>query len=382
MRKMDVVVIGGGIIGTSCAYYLAKSGFDVTLIEKGSLCEEASKACQGHLFLWELPAINIQLAKHSKRLYQQLADELDIDFELRPTGSMTIADDEAGMETLRGTLAQLRQAGVTCELLSREEFLKREPHVSPHIAGGAYFPEDAQVNPLLTTIALAEGAKALGAKICINTEVTGLSIGNDSQIQAVETNNGTIHADYVVNAAGAWSAGVAKFAGVDLPVVPRKGNLMIVEQAPDTLMNCKIIIASGYLDTLTSGNKTAVAANIQQTKEGNLLLGSSREFAGFDKEVDPDVITQIAKRCLHYFPCLAGMHAIRSWAGLRPYSPDMIPIISDTHIKGFYVASGHEGVGITMGPITGLLITQMIRNEQTLLPVEPLSIKRFAAATL
>lgn len=152
----------------------------VTLLEKGSICAEASKACQGHLFLWELPAVNIQLAKQSKILYQQLAEELDIDFALRQTGSMTIADDEAGLQTLRGTLDELRQADVTCELLTREEFLDREPHVSPHIAGGAYFPEDAQVNPLLTTIALTEGAKALGAKVYINTEVTGLSINSSN----------------------------------------------------------------------------------------------------------------------------------------------------------------------------------------------------------
>ncbi len=377
MCKTDVVVIGGGIIGASCAYYLARSGVQVTLIEKASLCSEASNACQGHLYLWELPAVNVQLAKRSKILYQQLAGELDLDLELRPTGSLAIADDEEGLAKLAHTLAEVHAAGAAGELLDREEVLRREPHISPKIAGGAFFPDDAQVNPLLATLALADGARKLGARVCINTDVTGLRIGNDRRIQAVETSNGTVHTDCVVNAAGAWSGGIAGMAGIQLPVVPRKGNLMVVGQVPDAFMNCKIIIASGYLDSLTSGSRVAVAANIQQTKEGNLILGSSREFAGFDKQVDPEVISEIAKRCIRYFPCLAGMHAIRSWAGLRPHSPDLIPIISDTAVKGFLVAGGHEGAGITMGPITGLLISQMVLGTKTELPIEALSIHRF-----
>ena len=121
-----------------------------------------------------------------------------------------------------------------------------------------------------------------------------------------------------------------------------------------------------------------MAANVQQTREGNLLLGSSREFAGFDKNVNPEVLSLIAKRCIRFFPALAGLHTIRSWAGLRPYSPDMLPIISSSPIEGFYVASGHEGVGITMGPITGKLITQLITKQQPDLPVDQLSVERFA----
>jgi glycine/D-amino acid oxidase-like deaminating enzyme len=166
--------------------------------------------------------------------------------------------------------------------------------------------------------------------------------------------------------------------GINIPIVPRRGNILVAEHAPGNFINCQIIIASGYLASLKGDNKVAVAANVQQTREGNLLLGSSREFAGFDKSVNPEVISQIAKRCIRFFPGLAGLQAIRSWAGLRPYSPDMLPIISDSSIEGFYVASGHEGVGITMGPITGKLIMQMITGKETDLPVEQLKVSRFA----
>ena len=166
--------------------------------------------------------------------------------------------------------------------------------------------------------------------------------------------------------------------GINIPVVPRKGNLVLVENVPQDFINCKIIIASGYLASLKGDNKVAVAANVQQTKEGNLLLGSSREFAGFDKAVNPEVISQIAKRCLRFFPQLANMQTYRSWAGLRPYSPDMLPMIGDTDIEGFLVATGHEGCGITMAPITGKMITQIIKKEKTDLPLDKLRVSRFA----
>lgn len=379
MTNPDVVVIGGGIIGCCCAYYLAKQRLKVALVEKGSICSEASKSCQGHLFLWELPAINIKLAKASKKLYEQLYNELDIDFELRNTGSMSIAEKPQDLETLQQTLNELRQAGVECHLLSAKEFIKTEPNVTRDISGGASFPEDGQLNPLLTTIALTQAAKKLGADIRPFTEVTGIELSADnSSIVAVETTKGRIGTKYVINAAGAWSGQIGRMVGINIPVVPRRGNLIVTEQVPDNIINCQIIIASGYLDSLKGENKAAVAANVQQTREGNLLLGSSREFAGFDKNVNPEVISLIAKRCIRFFPVLAGLHTIRSWAGLRPYSPDMLPIISSSPIEGFYVASGHEGVGITMGPITGKLITQLITKQQPDLPVDQLSVERFA----
>ncbi len=379
MANPDVVVIGGGIIGTCCAYYLAKEGLKVTLVERGEICSEASKSSQGHLFLWELPEINIILAKASIKLYWQLNKELNFDIELRNTGSMSIADSPEAFNSLKNTVEELRSAGVVCELLDSGEFTKREPNVTPDIAGGAYFPEDGQLNPLLATIAIAQAAKILGAELKTETGVTGIELSPDkSKVTGVQTNNGKISTKYVVNAAGAWSGKIGEMAGINIPVVPRKGNLIVVENVPDDFINCKIIIASGYLDSLKTDNKVAVAANVQQTTCGNLLLGSSREFAGFNKEVDPEVISEIAKRCLKFFPALENLNTIRSWAGLRPYSPDMIPIISDSPVEGFYIAAGHEGVGITMGPITGKLIAQLITKQKTELPLEQLSVNRFS----
>lgn len=379
MSNPDVVVIGGGIVGSCCAYYLAKAGVKVKLVERGSICSESSKACQGHLFLWEMPAINVNLAKASKKLFWQIKDDVDTDIELRNTGSMSIAEKPQDLETLGKTVKELQSVGVKCEIFDSKELQRRESNIAKDLAGGAFFPEDGQLNPLLTTIAISQAAQRYGAELCCNCEVTGIELSNDKKkVSAVLTTNGKITTKYVVIAAGAWSGQIGEMVGINIPVVPRKGNLLVAEHVPETFVNCKIIIASGYLASLKGDNKIAVAANVQQTREGNLLLGSSREFAGFDKAVNPEVISQIAKRCIRFFPALAGLQTIRSWAGLRPYSPDMLPIISDSAIEGFFVATGHEGVGITMGPITGKLITQMIKKEKTDLPVEQLSVMRFA----
>ena len=379
MSNPDVVVIGGGIVGSCCAYYLAKAGLKVKLVERGSICTESSKACQGHLFLWEMPEINLRLGKAGKNLYWQIKDDVDIDIELRNTGSMSIAEKPEDLETLGKTVKELQALGVPCEIFGAKELQKREPNITKDLAGGAFFPDDGQLNPLLTTIAITKAAQRYGAEITDYCEVTGIELSNDKKkVSAIETTKGKISTKYVVNAAGAWSGQIGEMVGINIPVVPRKGNLLLVENVPQDFINCKIIIASGYLASLKGDSKVAVAANVQQTKEGNLLLGSSREFAGFDKAVNPEVISQIAKRCLRFFPSLSRLQTIRSWAGLRPYSPDMLPIISDSAVEGFLVATGHEGCGITMGPITGKLITQMIKKEKTDLLVEQLTVSRFA----
>ena len=143
------------------------------------------------------------------------------------------------------------------------------------------------------------------------------------------------------------------------------------------MVNCKMMEA-GYTQAVGSDERgLAIAAVVEHTLSGNILLGSSREFAGFDRSVNPDVITAIVARALRFFPRLKSVHAIRTYAGLRPYTPDHRPIIAEADtVKGFCVATGHEGAGICLGPITGRLISQMITGQETELPTEQLSLSR------
>lgn len=378
----DVVVIGGGIVGTSCACYLALAGLKTTLVEKGSIGSGASRAGMSHVVTWEEPEIHLELARYSNRLYAQLAQTLPIDIEYRHEGSLAIVEAPEQMEGMRQTVERLQAWGLPCQVISDQELRELEPNISPDVAGGVFFHEDAQVNPLYATQALAQAARQKGAVIETFTEVIGFEFTPSKQaVTAVVTNKGRIPAGAVVIAAGAWSGLVGQLAGLAVPVSPRKGTLIVTVPVSPNLLRTKIMLAAGYMDAVKSSSEAgiAVAANLQQMPNGNLLLGSSRQFVGFDPATDPNVVALMVQRNLRFFPFLAGITAIRTWAGFRPYTPDLLPIISPVEdLPGLYLACGHEGIGITEGPITGLIISQLITGQKPAIDCGRLSFSRFA----
>ncbi|GAB4480870.1 MAG: FAD-dependent oxidoreductase [Anaerolineales bacterium] len=334
-----------------------------------------------HIVTWEEPEIHLLLSKESKRLYQELSQSLPIDIQYRETGSLALVENPDGMETFQQTIQRLQRWGVRCQILDVVELTKSEPIISPDIGGGVYFEDDAQANPLYTTQALAIAAREHGAIIDPFNEVVSIETSSDSQkILAVQTVKERIPTECVVIAAGAWSSQIGKMVNIEVPVSPRKGTLVITTPLPQDYLNCKIILAAGYMESLKEGTSggIAVAANIQQVANGNLLLGSSRQFVGFDGKVDPKVVSLMMKRNLRFFPDLKRVTALRMWAGFRPYTPDLLPIISEVEqVPGLYIAAGHEGIGITEAPITGKLITQIILKQTPNVPIGPLSYSRF-----
>lgn len=381
MTHPDVVIIGGGIVGCACAYYLAQAGVRIHLVEKGALGSGASKAGMTHVVTWEEPEVHLQLAKASRRLYQELSQVLPLDIQYRETGSIAIVERPEGMASFGETVRRLQEWGVKCRLLSAAELTSIEPNIAADVGGGAYFEEDAQVSPLYATQAMAWAAKERGAVIETFSEVVGIECTPDGhQVTAVRTAKGLIPTGNVVIAAGAWSGQIARLVNLDVPISPRKGILVVTAPLPETLFRCKILLAAGYMDSVREGASSgvAVAANIQQVKNGNLLLGSSRQFVGFDARVDAQVVSMMIKRNLRFFPVLAKVTAIRTWAGFRPYTPDLLPIISAVDsIQGLYIAAGHEGIGITEAPITGKLISQLVTGQAPDLPLGVLSLSRF-----
>lgn len=375
----DVVVIGAGIVGCSCAYYLARAGLKVHLVERRSIGAGASKTCMSHIVTWKQPEIHMKLSRASNQLFCRLAEELPLDIEYRRTGSLAIVEEPAAMEAFGESVRSLQAWGLECRLVSAEELVELEPHVAPGVAGAGFFTEDAQVNPIYATHGLALGAADYGAVIQPFTQVTGIELsGDQGAVVAVHTTEGRIRTKLVVNAAGAWSAEIAKMVALDIPVKPRKGHLVVTAPVPDDFMNCKIVLSAGYMASLKASSDLALSANVQQVRNGNLLLGSSRQFAGFDTSVDYRVIELMVAHCLALFPALTSTQAIRSWAGLRPFTPDLLPIIGPVEtVQGFYMACGHEGIGITEGPITGKLISQIALGQAPDIGLEELVSSRF-----
>jgi glycine/D-amino acid oxidase-like deaminating enzyme len=378
----DVVVVGAGIVGASCAYYLSKAGVKVHLVEKGPFGSGASKAGMMHLVTWEEPEIHLRLGRESQKLYKQLSQELFVDIDYRKTGSIAFLETEQQYQKFKETIKRLQAWGVDCELLGIQDLLKMEPNVAPDIAGGAYFKDDGQVSPLYATLALIQAARDMGAVTESFCEVTGFEMSpSGDKVTAVNTPSGRIPTGAVVIACGAWSAMVGELAGLNIPIKPRRGNLAVTVPVPDKIMNTKVLLAASYMDTVHEGgggNGLAVAANIQQAGNGNLVLGSSRQFVGFDNEVDPMVIAKMLAQNLRYYPILKDISVIRTWVGFRPYTADLVPIISPVEsIEGMYIGAGHEGIGITEGPITGKLISQMITHQPLEFPVDAVSFNRF-----
>jgi glycine/D-amino acid oxidase-like deaminating enzyme len=382
MKNPDVLVIGSGIVGCSAAYFLAKAGLDVVLVDQVQIGSGASKAGMTHVATWHGPKVNVDLSLASNRIYREFSLETDIDIELRETGGLIVMENERDQAAFMEEIEPFAGWGVKYEILSRKEVLDFEPNLAPHVLGGIYFLEDMQVNILLLTQALSHEARKYGATVEPFCQVTGMKLSpKDNSIESVITSKGNISAKHVVIAAGAWSGLVGKMAGIEVPIRPRKGTLVLTEPVPETMLIHNGIISAGYLTSVHDTKAGGVVGSqvIYQMQNGNMLLGSSREFSGFDTSVDPVVVATIVARCIRIMPVLGTVSAIRSWSGLRPFCEDMLPIVSAVdEVPGLYIASGHEGIGVTEGPISGKLISQLITGEQSEIDFSPLAFSRFA----
>jgi len=376
----DVVIIGGGIIGVCCAYFLSHAGVKVHLVERGCLASGTSGACEGNILQWDKPAgIMLQLAGASAALWDSLSPELPMDIEYVKKGSILVAERPQELDASRQLVKTMQDAGVRCDFLSLKELQELEPNLAEDLAGGAVFPDDAQVQPMLAVVAFAQAARSRGAVIQPFTSVESIEVTR-GRVVAVNTSVGRIATAVVVNAAGVWSKAVGQLVGLDVPVLPRKGHIVVTEPVADIVY--RKMMEAAYTGTVESDSAgLSIATVVESTASGNILLGSSREIVGIDRTVNPEVIRAIVVRAIRFFPALAHIHAIRSYAGLRPFTPDHVPIIGESQVvRGFYTATGHEGTGICFAPITGKLISQMITAQEPDLPVAELLPDRFAQA--
>jgi glycine/D-amino acid oxidase-like deaminating enzyme len=360
-NRADVVVIGGGIVGAACAYYLCQAGLNVHLVERAFPASGTSRACDGLILLWDKsPGAELSLARASALLWAELADRLDLGFEYTRSGSVLLADDEISMAAGQARATAMSAAGFRAEVLDGASLHCLEPNLSLDLAGGVLFADDAQVNPQRATWALLSAALRRGLTLHPHAEVIGIrrAPGSEGRIQGVITRAGEIAAEAIVCAAGVWSNQVAGLLGVALPIRPRQGQILVTSRMPGLIHHP--LLEGGYVSTVQSAAADLQVALVAElTESGTLLLGSSRQFVGFDRRVLPAVVQAIAARAVRFLPVLARKEVkiIRAYAGLRPWSPDHRPLIGPVpSVPGFYLASGHEGAGIGLAPITGRLM--------------------------
>ncbi|MFC5589498.1 NAD(P)/FAD-dependent oxidoreductase [Sporosarcina soli] len=380
----EVAIIGGGIVGCAIAYYVAKSGIDCVLIEKNDIASGTSSRCDGNVTIVDKdPGFDSLMSWKSQELTIELSNELDLPFEYRALGSLLVCENDTEMQAAKEWVDIQTAAGLKFNLLDREDLRQESPYFADDIPGGLECETDSLINPYLFCYSLIEKAKQYGLKLQTHAEVTNIT---KKEAFTIETTNGTFTAKKVVNAAGVWAPFIGKMLDLDIPIIPRKGHIMVgARQKPVMMRN---VMEFGYLMNKFGRERIVdkrteqhgVALVLEPTESQNFLLGSSRQFVGYDGRIDINVVETMARRAMRFYPKLNDFTMIRAYTGFRPWTADHLPIVSEVdEIPGFFIAAGHEGDGISLATVTGKLIDELIRGvSDTIIPSTPLQFERFA----
>jgi glycine/D-amino acid oxidase-like deaminating enzyme len=355
----EVVIIGGGVVGAACALALAEAGCAVTLLEAEGLGGGATGAAMGHLVALDGSKAELGLCRLGLQGWRDLAPRLGPALELATCGTLWLAADQRELALVASRCRVYGEAGIPAQALDRQGVRAAEPCVAPGIAGGMLVPGDAVVYPPAAARLLAEAAQRAGAQVRTGVAVAGL------EPQGVRLLDGTLLAcGQVVLAAGNGSRALLP----RLPLVRRKGHLAITSRPPGFLRHQ--LVEMGYLTSVHGDQDQSVAFNLQPRPNGQLLLGSSRQFGDEQPELRPALLRRMLERALAFVPGLAALPLLRAWTGFRPTTPDHRPLIGPVPGRpGLFLACGHEGLGITTAPATAELIACAILGRPA--PLDP-----------
>ncbi|MFH9586467.1 NAD(P)/FAD-dependent oxidoreductase [Streptomyces luteogriseus] len=372
----DVVVVGAGVVGAATALYAARAGLDTVVVDRGPVAGGTTGAGEGNLLVSDKePGPELELALLSARLWAGLAREgLGRAVEYEAKGGVVVAGTDRALSGLEKLAAEQRAAGVEAVPVPPDRLTDLEPYLAPGLAGGMHYPQDAQVMPAL---AAARLLRASNARVRTGREVTAVLRGPDGTVRGVRTDRGDLHAPAVVNAAGTWGGEVAARAGVRLPVRPRRGFVIVTEPLPPRIRHK--VYAAGYVaDVASDSAALQTSPVVEGTPAGPVLIGASRERVGFDRSLSLPALRALAAGATGLFPFLAGVRAMRTYAGFRPYLPDHLPAIGpDPRVPGLFHACGHEGAGIGLATGTGHLIAQALTGRTPDLDLGPFRPDRF-----
>lgn len=369
MQTSDVVIIGGGVIGCSIAYYLSKRGIPTHLIEKDDVAMGSSGACDKAVLLQSKnPGIHLELALKSVKMFPELQKDLDTDIEFLNHGGMIVIQNEKQWQIMEQFVERQKKSGLDVRLLEKDEARALQPALSEGIVGSTFSPMDSEVNPIYLTLGLYRAAKKHGAKFSLGTKAKAIKL-EKGRVKSVQTDSGEILCKYVVNATGAYAKFIGEMVGLKIPIVPRRGQLIVTEPVPPLIhgeMNCARYITAKFNPELLGTDEMAklgVGLSLDQTVNGNLLIGGTREFVGFNKNTTHRALKAVLKHAASIVPAIRDIHVIRSFSGLRPFTPDGLPILGEVpEVPGFIMAAGHEGDGIALSAITGKIISDIIAD--------------------
>lgn len=369
INTADVVVIGGGVVGCSTAYNLAKLGAGkVVVLEKSYLASGATGRCGAGMRMQWGSETNCLLSRESVRMLSNLAERLDVDVDIEFTqnGYLLPAYTEKMAEQFKKNLMVQKEIGIPARWVTPEESLELVPILNTKgMIGSTYCAEDGHCNPFKVTEAYAQAAKKLQVEIYTETEVQGI-VTKNGKIIAVRTNKGDIQTDTVVNAAGGYAKKVGRMAGIELPIFPERHEILVTEPVEPTMGP---MVMSFYHNLYC-----------QQSPHGSFIMGIGHpdEPEGYDIKSSWQFLCDMAERVVEILPPLAGLNIVRQWAGLYDMCPDRTPILGNSpNLSRFYTAAGFSGHGFMISPITGQLMAEMVLGKPTAIPVHMFDAGRF-----
>ncbi|MEV4312814.1 FAD-binding oxidoreductase [Actinocrispum sp. NPDC049592] len=366
----DVVVVGAGIAGAACAEALSAAGVRVTVLDRGAPASGTTAAGEGNVLISDkAPGPELALAQASLARWPVLLESLEADVEWQAKGGLVVA--LSSLDALTDFASGQRAAGVRAEVVSASDALALEPGLTPSVVGGVYYPEDAQLQPVLAATALLGAVRRRGGSVLAGVTALGMRPGG------VMTSVGFLPCGAVVNACGPWAGEFGAAAGAPLAVMPRRGMILVLACPLYTRVIHKVYDAD-YVGAVESSDADLQTSTVvESTMAGSVLVGSSRERVGFDSSLRVDVLRVLARKAVRLFPPLAEVPVIRAYGGFRPYVADHLPVIgADPRVPGLWHVTGHEGAGIGLAAGTGQLFADLFLGREPVVDPAPFRVDR------
>lgn len=359
--NFDVVVVGGGIVGAACASEFVRERMRVALVEPNVIGGGATAAGMGHLAVMDDSEPQFALTRYSQLLWNDLATRLPPEAEYLPCGAIWVAADAEEMTEVHRKQRFCEQRDVPVEVLDARSLAAAEPHLRPGLAGGLLMRDESVVYPpcaarFLVAEAQRSGLDLLQGRTVVEVSDDGAKLDDGLQL----------HAGSTVLATGAMTGRILR----DVNVQPRKGHLLITDRYPGFVRHQ--LIELGYLKSAHSVDADSVAFNVQPRRTGQVLIGSSRQYGVEDPAVDAHMMNAMLRRAIEYMPDLARLSAIRTWTGFRAATPDKLPLIGVCPgYRNVYLATGHEGLGISTSLATARLLADMLLGRESAIDRTP-----------
>ena len=380
MKNPDAIVIGAGLVGACSALSLVNAGLRVLVLDRGPVASGTTGAGEGNILVSDKePSAELTLALRSRDAWFEINTDIGGGFELEDKGGVVVSRSEKGIADLKKLSALQAQNGIQVVELDAKGIKEIEPYISDSVEYAVLYPQDAQCQPMLAAAQIMRAVKKRGGAFIQGENVKSINV-KSGKVVGLTTEKNTYTCPIIINATGTWAGEIAKMAGSYLPIMPRRGFILVTAPAPK-IIHHKVYDADYVANVASSDADLQSSAVVEGTESGTILIGASRERVGFKSDLDVAVLRQLARQAISLFPILSNIALLRAYRGFRPYAPDHLPVIGeDANVKGLWHAAGHEGAGIGLAPATGELITAQITSTKTFMDPTPFSPKRFKEA--